>query len=77
MCFTAVVSTSFISVVSHSLVYQQKWSFEVKFKMSYCRKLTLKGSKDNSLFKFNFASVPVTHIYLFMLFDLLPFDVFN
>lgn len=28
-------------------------------------------------FKFNFASIPFTHIYLFMLFDLLPFDVFN
>ena len=28
-------------------------------------------------FKINFASIPFTHIYLFMLFDMLPFDVFN
>ena len=57
MYFIAVVSTAFISVVSHSLVCQQKWSFEVKFNMPYSRKLTFKGNKDNivsnNLFNFD------------------------
>ena len=57
MYFIAVVSTAFISVVSHSLVCQHKWSFEVKFNMPYSRKLTFKGNKDNivsnNLFNFD------------------------
>ena len=56
MYFIAVVSTAFSSVVSQSLVCQQKWSLEVKFNMPYSRKLTLKGNEDNSE-KFRFEEI--------------------